>query len=107
MGRLSIIFFFTVRLLVLYGMLFSIGLDCHGSCLVSWQTCLHVGGWEVGLRVLLFGKWFLYALCGVSGWKLMRDALKILRALYTWTAAWLAPLVISYLDFFTLFSSSS
>jgi hypothetical protein len=27
--------------------------------------------------------------------------------LYTWTAEWLAPLVISYLDFFTLFSFSS
>ena len=27
--------------------------------------------------------------------------------LYTWTAAWLAPLVISYLDFLFLFSSSS
>ena len=27
--------------------------------------------------------------------------------LYTWTAAWLIPLVISYLDFLSLFSSSS
>jgi hypothetical protein len=27
--------------------------------------------------------------------------------LYTWTTAWLAPLVISYLDFLTLFSASS
>ena len=27
--------------------------------------------------------------------------------LFTWTAAWLAPLVISFSDFLSLFSSSS
>jgi hypothetical protein len=79
MGRLSIIFFFIVRLLILYAMLFSVGLDCHGSFLARWRACLHVGGREVGLGVLLFGKWFLYASCGVYGWKGMRDALRILR----------------------------
>jgi hypothetical protein len=30
-----------------------------------------------------------------------------LFTLFTWTAAWLAPLVISFLDFLSLFSSSS
>jgi hypothetical protein len=62
--------FFTVRLLVLFGMLFLVDLACHGSCLVRWQGCLLVGGREAGLGVLLFGKWFLYVLYGVYGcWK--------------------------------------
>jgi hypothetical protein len=75
-----------MRLLILYGTLFSISLDCHGSCLARWWVCLHVGGPEVDLGVLLFEKWFLYALCDVYGWKETRDALRILRDL--WRNLW-------------------
>jgi hypothetical protein len=46
-------------------MLYSVDLDCHGSCLAMWRVCLLVGGWEVILEVLLCGKWFLNASCGV------------------------------------------
>ena len=47
-------------------MLYSVGLDCHGSCLARWRDCL-LGGWEVILGVLLCGKWFLYVSFGVYG----------------------------------------
>jgi hypothetical protein len=78
-GRLLIICFFTVRLLVLFGTLFSVILACHGSCLARWRGCLLVGCREAGLGVRLFGKWFLYVSFGVYGWKETRDALRILR----------------------------
>jgi hypothetical protein len=76
MGRLSITFFFTVRLHVLYGMLISVVLGCHGSCLVVWRVCLLVGRQEVVLEVLLCGKWFLFATCDAYGKKEMRDSLR-------------------------------
>jgi hypothetical protein len=82
MGRLSIIFFFIVSLLVFYGMLYSISLDCLGSCLTRWWACLLVGSQEVTLKVLLFGKWFFFASCGDYGPKGMRDALRTLRDLW-------------------------
>ena len=49
-------------------------------------ACFLVGGWEVALGVLLYGKWFLFASCGVYGQKGMRDALRILRDL--WRILW-------------------
>ena len=79
MRRMSITYFFTVRLFVPFGTQCSAGLVCLGLCLVRWQICLQVGSWEVGLGVLLFGRWFLSALCSVYGWKGMRDALRIRR----------------------------
>jgi hypothetical protein len=60
-------------------MLFSAGLVCHGSCLVRWWVCLLVGGREVGLGVLWFGKWFFFASFDIFGWKGTRDALRIRR----------------------------
>jgi hypothetical protein len=106
-----------VRLPVHYGMLFSVALGCHGSCLVAWQICLLIGGREVSPGVLWFGKWFLYTSCGVYDRKEMVDVLRTLGrsleelttffflTLFTWKATWLAPLVISFSDFLVLFSS--
>ena len=82
MESLLIVFFFTVRLLVFYDMLFSVGLECLGSCLARWWACLLVGGREVVFGVPSFGKWFLFASCGVYGHKGMQDALRTLRDLW-------------------------
>jgi hypothetical protein len=71
-----------MRLLILYGMLYSVSLDCLGSCLTRWRACLLVGGREVALIVLLFGIWFLFASFGAYGQKGMRDALRTLRDLW-------------------------
>ena len=65
MGRPLIIFFSIVRLLVLYGMPFSVILGCLGLCLIARQIWLH--GREVVLGVLWCGRWSLFVLCGVCG----------------------------------------
>jgi hypothetical protein len=56
MGSPSIIFSSTVRLPVLYGMLFSVTVGCLGLCLIAWRICLPVGGRVVVLEMLLCGK---------------------------------------------------
>jgi hypothetical protein len=69
MGSPWIIFFSIARLFVPYGVLFSVALGCPRLCLVKWLTCLLVGGLVVALTVLLCGKLFLFAYCGVFGGK--------------------------------------
>jgi hypothetical protein len=66
--------------------------------------------------VLLCGKWLPFALCSGCGGKEMREVLWrsscplfffFFFCLFTWTAAFLAPLVISFSDFLVPFSSST
>ena len=118
MGRQLTISFYTVRSPGHYGMSFSAILDCIGLCLIGWRICLPVGGQEVVLGVLWCGRWSLFACCGVCGGREMRNVLRILRgpwrslslfffiSLFTWTLAYLAPLVINFPEFLVIFSSS-
>jgi len=65
------------------------------------------------------GRWSLVAFCGACGGNAMRDSSRtkkeLLRnsfpsffhSLYSWSAAYLAPLMFSFNDFLVLFSSSS
>jgi hypothetical protein len=55
MGRPWINFFSIVKLLVLYGMLSSFTLGCHGLCLIKWLICLLPSGPVVILVVLSCG----------------------------------------------------
>jgi hypothetical protein len=78
-----------------------------------------VGGREVVLGVLLCGKWFfstlLWCLWLERNARCFQDSNRPLEeftafffyTLFTWTAAWLALLVISYSDFLVLFSSTT
>jgi hypothetical protein len=56
--------------------------DCLGLCLGGWWIYLRVRGREVILEVLLFGKWSLFALCGVYGMNKMGDTLRILKGIW-------------------------
>jgi hypothetical protein len=84
----------------------------------SWWTV-------VVFRVLLCGKWLPFALCSACGGKEMIEVLWRSSSpfflfsffffnyyydyflSFTWTAAFLAPLVISFSDFLVPFSSST
>ena len=116
MGRLSIIFYSTTRLPVLYGMPFSAALGILGLCLIAWRICLLIVGWVVVLGALLCERWFPFALLGACGEKETREISNIKNglwkssspfsfSLFTWTYVCLAPLVISYSDFLVLFFS--
>lgn len=59
------IIFFIVRLLVLCGMFSSIDLSCLGLCLGKLSTCMLVSGLLATLEMLLCGKWYFRAFCGV------------------------------------------
>jgi hypothetical protein len=72
----------------------------------------------VALRVQSCGKWFFVAFCGACGGNAMidtsrtkkeplRNSFPFFHSLFSWTTAFLAPLVISFNDFLALFSSSS
>jgi len=72
----------------------------------------------VTLGVLLCGRWFILTFCGACGGNEMidisrtkkgrlRSSLLFFFSLFSWTAMFLAPLVISFNDFFVLFSSLS
>jgi hypothetical protein len=76
MGRLLIISFFVVRLPILYGTLFSAALGSLVLCLIVWRTCFLVGGRVVVLGVLLYGRWFPYALFRACGGKVTIEILK-------------------------------
>jgi hypothetical protein len=69
--------------------------------------------------VLSCGRWSLVALCGAYGGNAMIDSLRtkertiedlisfFFHSLYSWSAAFLAPLTFSFNDFLVLFSTSS
>jgi hypothetical protein len=58
------IFFSIVRLLVPYGMFFSLALGCLRFCLEELLTCMLVGELPTILGgVLLCGRWYLCAFC--------------------------------------------
>ena len=60
-------------------MLSSPGLVFAGSCLALSKTCTQAGGWVAMQGVRLFGKWFLFALCGVFGGSVIIGALRTNR----------------------------
>jgi hypothetical protein len=108
-----IICFFIVGLQRLCGMLF---FSRFGLCWVMPSRSFLLAGGRVATRgVRLFGKWFLFALCGIFGGSVMalRTSRGLMKSysiffpftLFTWTAGWLAPRVISFVDFLSLFSS--
>ena len=72
---------FIVGLLGLYGMLFSPDLGFVGLCLALLEIYMPAGGRVAVRGVRLFGKWFPYALCGVSGGSVMTGALRTSRGL--------------------------
>jgi hypothetical protein len=79
MGSRLIISFSIVGLQGLYGMLSSPGLGFVGLCLTRLQIYMPAGGWVAIRGVRLFGKWFSYALCGVSGGSVMIGVLRTSR----------------------------
>ena len=81
MGSRLIISYFIVGLLGLYGMLFSPDLGFVGLCLALLEIYMPAGGRVAVRGVRLFGKWFSYALCGVSGGSVMIGALRTSRGL--------------------------
>jgi hypothetical protein len=64
---------------VLYGMISSVTLGCHGLCLIKQLICLLASGRVVVLRVLLCGRWCILALCGACGGKVMTKISKTKR----------------------------
>jgi hypothetical protein len=66
---------------VLCGMPFLPGLVNVGLCLARSRRFLLAGGRVVVQGVLLFGKWFLFVLCGVFGGSAMINVLRNLRGL--------------------------
>jgi hypothetical protein len=67
------------------------GLDLARLCLARSRRSFLAGGLVVALGVPLFGKWFLFVLCGVFGGSVMIDVLRTL-----------VGLVRSFSIFFTL-----
>jgi len=75
----------------------------------------------VALGVRSCGRWSLVAFCGVCGRDAMIDSsrtkkellrnsfpfLFFFHSLYSWSVAYLAPLVFNFNDFLVMFSSSS
>jgi hypothetical protein len=79
---------------------------------------LFASGWMGALRVLSCGRWCPLAFCGAIGGKetienfedrekKLEELKSFFYSLYTWTAVFLAPMVISFNDFLVLFSHSS
>jgi hypothetical protein len=94
-------------------MIFSPGFVFAGLCLALSRSYMLAGGRVAVQGILLFGKWFLF----VFGGSVMIDASRYCRGLvrnssifsfllFTWTAGWLAPQVISFVDFLFYFSSN-
>ena len=100
---------FIVRLLVLYGMFSLISSGCLELCL-DGQMCLLVGGLLTVRKVQMYGRWCHCVFCGVFGGKVMNNkcfgnhkrTLEELKSffntLYLLIAAFVSPLVISYLE---------
>jgi hypothetical protein len=81
MGSRLIIYLFIVGLQGLCGMLSSPGLVFAGLCRALSMSYMPAGGWVAVRKVWLFGKWFIFALCGVFGGSVMMGALKTCRGL--------------------------
>jgi hypothetical protein len=81
MGSRLIIFLSIVGRRVLCGMPFLPGLVFVGLCLAQSRRFLPAGGRVVEQGALLFGKWFLFVLCGVFGGSAMIDVLRTPRGL--------------------------
>jgi hypothetical protein len=62
-------------------MLSSPGLVFAGLCLALSRSYTPAGGRVAVRGVRLFGKWFLFALCGVFGGSVMIDALRTRQGL--------------------------
>jgi hypothetical protein len=88
-----------------------------GLCWVSLapsRSYLQVGGRGVVRGALMFGRWSLIVLCGVFGGSKIIDVSRTREellhffpdTLFTWTTDWLAPPVISFVDFLSFFSIS-
>jgi hypothetical protein len=104
---------------MLCGAIFLAGLVFLGSCLVVFWIYVLVGVPLAGLGVPWFGRWCLF----VFFWSIWRERnnrcfedlessmeeilASLLYSLYSWTAAYLFPLSLSYADFLSHFSFSS
>ena len=92
------------------GTSFLAGLGCVGLCLARLGSHSFVGGRGVARGVLWFGRWFLCvnARCFEDTSQSFEEILHyFLFTLYTWAAGWIVPLVISFQDFLSRFSSPS
>ena len=81
MGSRLIIYFSIVGQRMLCGIPFLSGLVFVGLCQARSKRFLLAGGWVVEQGALLYGKWFLFVLCGVFGGSAMIDVLKTPRGL--------------------------
>jgi hypothetical protein len=68
-GSLLTIFWFILRLLVLFFFFLPVDLGCLGLCLDEYLICMLVSGLLAVLEVLLFGRWCLCTFYGVYGGK--------------------------------------
>jgi hypothetical protein len=104
---------------MLCGAIFLVGLVFLGSYLVVFWICVLAGVPLAGLGVPWFGKLCLFVFFW-SVWRKINNRCfedlessmkKILTSLlyflYSWTAAYLSPLSLSYTDFLSCFSFSS
>jgi hypothetical protein len=117
-GSQLIISIFIVGLRASCGMLFSLGLAYVGLCLVASRELYAT--WWVGGKSLSAVVWkmvplyLMWCIWNERNARYFEDTSRniedlihfFLYTLFTWTAGWLAPLVISFLDFLIMFSFS-
>jgi hypothetical protein len=117
-GSQLIISIFIVGLRASCGMLFSLGLAYVGLCLVASRE--FYATWWVGGKSLSAVVWkmvplyLMWCIWNERNARYFEDTSRniedlihfFLYTLFTWTAGWLAPLVISFLDFLIMFSFS-